>query len=167
MTQQIFRKLRLLSIAQEEPTKSQAVQRPKEEEQVHAKPMTRQGAGDWRARPCHDMGARARKGGRQTSGRARQMGARARPVGRARYTSARGKRTRSARSARRSIREPLEGSRRIASGREGSRTRAKARARQTHADARARARGSLQKARARARRPQTAPDASRSFWTVS
>ena len=89
MTQQIFRKLRLLSIAQEEPTKSQAVQRPKEEEQVHAKPMTRQCAGDWRARPCHDMGARARKGGRQTSGRARQMGARgmdarARPVRRAR-----------------------------------------------------------------------------------
>ena len=45
MTQQIFRKLRLLSIAQKEPTKSQAVQRPKEEEQVHAKPMTRQCAG--------------------------------------------------------------------------------------------------------------------------
>ena len=46
MTQQIFRKLRLLSIAQEEPTKSQVVQRPKEEEPVHAKPMTRQCAGD-------------------------------------------------------------------------------------------------------------------------
>ena len=169
MTQQIFRKLRLLSIAQEEPTKSQAVQRPKEEKQDHAKPMTRQCAGDWRARPCHDMGARARKGGRQTSGRARQMGARgmdarARPVGRARYTSARGKRTRSARSARRSIREPLEGSRRIASGREGSRTRAKARARQTHADTRARARAEASRRPARApdgaRRPQTLPEAS-------
>ena len=77
MTQQIFRKLRLLSIAQGEPTNSQAVQTPKEEKQVHTKPMTRQCAEDKRARPCHGMGAHARKGGRQTDRRARQMGAHA------------------------------------------------------------------------------------------
>ena len=61
-----FAKLKLPSIAQGEPNKSQAVQRPKEEEQVHAKPMTRQCAWD----------SHARKGGRQTGRRARQMGAR-------------------------------------------------------------------------------------------
>ena len=63
MTQQIFRKLRLLSIAQEEPTKSQAVQRPKEEEQVHAKPMTRQCAGDWRAQGQSDARASVARAG--------------------------------------------------------------------------------------------------------